>query len=301
MRKEKIEKIALAVVLALGLVYAYLNYLFLPKWALLQKQREQLRSREAYYQQLLSYQSNKEGLTKTIASLDSQAKELTAQIPADLDKPQIMVDIYTIAKLHAVNPQTLKFEQIQKKGNNQELAMSLTCSGKIDDILSFIKDLETTPLDKFALQSINFNVQNASSTPSTPSAQSTPSIQSTQSTQSTQNSLKTPDAESAAKNTAAGNSNSFKVMDATKVNSPATGQTGTVSGATQNQITGTRISPANPQTVQNQQADLPAQLSVELKMTAYANPIGTSDSSNKKPDFMFSQFGFDSIDKMFNP
>ncbi|MFZ3102799.1 MAG: hypothetical protein WA113_11490 [Desulfitobacteriaceae bacterium] len=43
------------------------------------------------------------------------------------------------------------------------------------------------------------------------------------------------------------------------------------------------------------------QLSVELKFVAYSSPIGTADGTDKKLWFMFSQFGSDSISKMFAP
>lgn len=246
MKKEKKQKIALAIILGLTLVYAYINYLFLPKWTLLQKQREQLQNSLNSYQQLLSFQSNQVGLAKTSASLEGEAKELTALIPSQLDKPDIMVDIYTIAKLHAVEPQTLKFEPIQNKGDHQELAMNLSCSGQTEDILSLIYNIEHTPLHKFALQSTNLTVSKSAS-----------GVDKTN-------------------------------IDITETN-PVDGTSyAGILGAIDNNIS-TGLIIVKPQ------------LNVELKFVAYSSPIGTADGTNKKPSFMFSQFGSDSIARIFEP
>lgn len=159
------QKIALALIVGFSLVYVYANYLLLPKWILLQEQRKQLQNRQSYYQELLSYQSNQVELAKTCNDLEETARNLTALIPSQFDKPQIMVDIYTLAKLHAVTPQTLKFETIQNKEDKLALVMNLNCSGQAKDIISLIDDLEHTPLHKFVLQSINLSSAKSAKTP----------------------------------------------------------------------------------------------------------------------------------------
>lgn len=245
-KKEKKQKIALAIILALTLIYAYINYLFIPKLALLQEQRKQLQNRQAAYQQLFSFQSNQAGLAKTSESLEGEAKNLTALIPSQLDKPEIMVDIYTIAKLHAVEPQTLKFEPIQNKGDHQELTMNLSCFGQTEDILSLIDNFEHTPLHKFALLSTNLTTAKAASR-----------------------------------------------TDKTNIDIT---DTNPVDGTSAAGILGTIDKNTSPELI-----IVKPQLSVELKFVAYSSPIGTADGTNKKPAFMFSQFGADSIARMFEP
>ena len=266
------EKLALVLIIGIALIYAYINFLFLPKWTSIQQQREQLQKKQAYYQQMLSNQSDQTGLKKTIEGLEGQAKELTAQIPSQLDKPKIMVDIYTIAKLHSINPQTLKFEPIQKKGDHQELAMNLSCSGQIEDILSLIEELAHTPLQKFALQSINITRANASSgTDKTIIDTTLQTLLGGSKNLSTKTAI-----------TGEVNQSNILVPNPVDSSKPASLQ-----GASNNTSSGL--------------IDSKLQLSVELKFVAYSSPIGTADKTDKQPSFMFSQFGSDSIAKMFEP
>lgn len=243
MTKEKMQKITLVIILGLGLIYAYVSYLFLPKWTLIQNQRDQLEKKTASYQKLNTYQSNQEEIAKTIADLETEVKDLAAKIPAQLDKPQIMVDIYTMAKLHAVEPQTLKFEPIKTVGDHQELSMNLSYIGPAENIINLIDDLQHTSLHKFALHSVNLSVSKPDN----------------KKNEKTTNILLNPD----------------KVT------------TSDILGAIKN---------IDPVIIMDK-----TQLSADIKFVAYSSPIGNGDGTNKKPAFMFSKFGAESIARMFDP
>lgn len=276
MQKEKLQKIVLVIIVGITLIYAYINYLLLPKWTLIQKQKEQLLNRQVYYGQLLTQQSNQAVLAKTITSLEDEGKDLTAQIPTQLDKPQIMADIYTIAKLHAVDPQTLKFEPLQNKGDHQELAMNLSYSGQTEDILSLIDDLEHTPLHKFALQSINLTVSKP--------VNGTDKTNITLQDKLNVNKLVYGDISYKTSNNGGGDqSDIIKTDSANGMNTTA-------------EIPGLIYSNLSPELISST-----PKLDVELKFVAYSSPIGTEDSTNRKPWFMFFKFGADSITKMFAP
>lgn len=242
MTKETKQKIFLAATLGLGLIYAYANYLFSPKWASIQTQKVQLQKSMASHQMLLNYQANQEELAKTIASLEREAQDLSARIPSQLDKPQIMVDIYTIAKLHEVDPQTLKFEPIQTIDDRQELTMSLTYTGQPENILNFIDDLEHTSLHKIALKSINL---------------------------------------SRAKSDNSANQKPTSIV--VEPNNKTILDLGVIDNISPLVILGK------------------PQLNADIKFVAYSSSIGKADGTNKKPAFMFSNFGAESIAKMFEP
>lgn len=243
MTKEKKQKITLVIILGLGIIYAYANYLFIPKWAMIQTQRDQILKKTGSYEKLLVYQSNQEELAKTIAVLESEAKALSAKIPSQLDKPQIMVDIYTMAKLHAVDPQTLKFEPIQTVGDHQELAMNLSYSGQVENIINLIDDLQNTSLHKFALRSVNLTVTKPNS------------------------------------------QKDEKAIN--KQSNPEGISTSDILNAINN---------IDPGIIKDKYL-----LNANLKFVAYSSPLGNADGTNKKPAFMFSDFGTDSIAKMFEP
>lgn len=159
MKKEKFEKILLLVMLASGLVYLYTTYYFLPQLDVLKTEFKQLAEQKAYYQQLEYDKANLPDLRQKIQTLESQRQEIGALVPTQLDKPQIMVDLYTDAKMRSVTPQSLSFEQIQNKGNHQELGLSLIGLGKPEDILGLIKDIQYTSKQKFAVQSVKLTTQ----------------------------------------------------------------------------------------------------------------------------------------------
>lgn len=158
MKKEKIEKIALILILIIGLGYAYAKFLFLPEWTVIQSSTSQLYAQKNHYQELLNYQGNQSRLQQDIKTLETKVLQLNSQLPNRLDKPQLMVGLYTLAKQHSVIPQTIAFEQTQTKGAYQEMGMSFSCLGKTADILALIQDLQFGGSQRLAIKSINLSV-----------------------------------------------------------------------------------------------------------------------------------------------
>ena len=159
LKKEKLEKIGLILLLSLGLAYAYVTLLFLPQWTVIQSSTKQLQTQDNLYQELISYQGNPSRLQQEIKTLENQVQKLSAELPNRVDKPQLMVGLYTLAKKHSVNPQSIAFEQPQTKGDYQEIGISFSCLGKVDDILATIKDLQFGGTQRLAIGSIALSTQ----------------------------------------------------------------------------------------------------------------------------------------------
>lgn len=159
MKKEKIEKIALSLILILGFGYAYTEFLLLPQWIVLQTSTSQLDIKKNDYQELLTYQGDQSGLQQKIITLETKVAELGTQVPDQLDKPQLMVGLYTLAKQHGVSPQSIAFEQAQTIGNYQELGMVFNSLGKPADTLAMIHDLQFGGSQRLVIKSINLTIQ----------------------------------------------------------------------------------------------------------------------------------------------
>lgn len=155
MKKEKFQIILLVFIILFGSSYAYIKFLFQPQWTVIQDATNQLDSQKKQYQELLTYQKNQEGLEQEIKSLEAKVLELNALLPNQLDKPQLMVGLYTLAKQHAVIPQSVAFEQAQTKGTYQEIGMSFSCVGKTADLLAMIHDLQFGESQQLAIKSIS--------------------------------------------------------------------------------------------------------------------------------------------------
>lgn len=141
-----------------GLVYAYMTFLFLPEWTVIQSTTSQFNAQKNRYQELLTYQKNQSGIQQEIKTLETKVLQLNIQLPNKLDKPQLMVGLYSLAKQHSVYPQTIAFEQAQTKGSYQEMGMSFSSLGKPADILAMVHDLQFGGNQRLAIKSVNLSV-----------------------------------------------------------------------------------------------------------------------------------------------
>jgi Tfp pilus assembly protein PilO len=155
MKKERLQVIILIVIIMFGISYAYFKFLFLPQWAIIQGDTDRLKSLQKQYQELLNYQQNMTSLKLETKTFQDKVIELKAQLPSQIDKPQIMVGLYTLAKEHAVVPQAIAFEQAQSKGSYQEIGISFSCSGKPSDLLATIHDLQFGRGQRVAVKSLS--------------------------------------------------------------------------------------------------------------------------------------------------
>ncbi|MGC7873706.1 type 4a pilus biogenesis protein PilO [Desulfosporosinus sp. SYSU MS00001] len=155
MKKEKLQRIILAAIIMFGICYAYSKFLLLPHWEVIQNNNQRLKSLQNQYQELLNYQKDRTSLQKDIIMLENRVLQLKKQLPSRLDKPELMVELYTLAKQHGVNPQSISFDQSQNKGLYQEMGISLSCLGKTTDLLSFIHDLQFGRGQRMGIKSIN--------------------------------------------------------------------------------------------------------------------------------------------------
>lgn len=158
LKKEKLEKIILILFVVFGLGYAYMTFLLLPQMAVIRSSSNQLHIEKDRYRELLTYQENQSGLEQEINSLKTKVNQLNSQLPNQLDKPQLMVGLYTLAKQHSVIPQTISFEQAQDKGTYQDLEVNFRLLGKTADILTLIQDLQFGGSQRLAINSINLSV-----------------------------------------------------------------------------------------------------------------------------------------------
>lgn len=158
LKKEKLEIMIFVLVVMLGLGYAYASLLFLPEWTVIQRSMTKLYVQQNHYQELLAYQGKQSVLQQDIQTLETKVKQLNAQVPNRLDEPQLLYELYTIAKQHSVSPQSITFEQLQTKSNYQALGMNFNGIGKTADILALIHDLQFGGGQRLAIQSINLTV-----------------------------------------------------------------------------------------------------------------------------------------------
>lgn len=160
MKKEALEKVLLMVLLFGVLVYSYNTFLLRPELSTLEKLNTELQAKQSRYEQLLVYQEDKIGFEEEIKRLEAENTTLDAQIPSSLDKPQMMMYIYSVAKSTQVEPVSLNFEQSKNSEEVQSMVLSFSCLGKINDVLVFMKKIQFEGTQKMGIQSVNLVNQN---------------------------------------------------------------------------------------------------------------------------------------------
>lgn len=159
MTKDKIEKAALLLLILAGMVYFYAMMIFWPKWSLVQQENAQLQEREQYYNKLLSYGAEPDQLDKKIANLEGQVRQLDLAAPEYLNKAQIMVSLYDLAKQYKVNPLNISFASAQAKGPAATVGITFVCSGTASDVLALTKTIEEDKKLPLALNGMNLTVE----------------------------------------------------------------------------------------------------------------------------------------------
>jgi len=152
--KQQVEKAGLAVLLAAAALYIYANWLWQPQVARVYEQAQELRRQQEHLRLLNSYAANAGLLAQETSQAEAALAKLQKQVPATLNKGNLLVNIYTLAKRHGVQAQNLTFEELQQKGNVREMGMALVLTGAAEDVLATIKDLQYGDTLHLAVQSV---------------------------------------------------------------------------------------------------------------------------------------------------
>jgi len=99
---------------------------------------------------------------ENVAALRQDVMELTVaetnlkdRIPAELDYPNIMMTVYTMAKNNGLNPKNISYESIAQQGQTVTLGLSFTCTGSRDNIYTLAEQFLKGDEYLFVLDSIS--------------------------------------------------------------------------------------------------------------------------------------------------
>lgn len=287
MKKQKMQIIILIALIFIGLTYAYYIYLFQPKWQSIQQEKDKLSKLETQYQQLAAYQNNKTGLQKDIESSKEKTDEQGQNIISHIDKPQLLVDLFSLAKNCNVTPISLGLGDVNKKDNTESITIDLKVSGDTDNILTLITALQTTSLENLAIQSINL----------VPKAQT---VQNT--TDNILNML------NMANKTTVPSRGNYQIADATPLPSKSNGAQAAAAEGQNSTNTGVKGSGSSSGTsgagysngFNGYSAIQGYVLETDIKLTAYASSLGALNPTDRTPLFMTPSFG-DTLNKLFQP
>ena len=157
MKKETRQLILLVILIAVGGFYAYYTYLFTPEWEKIQSLEGILQERQERHELLLSYVGKNSELDAQIRELDGVREELQAQIPQEIDKPNLVTDLYTVAKINQVQPRSVTFASSEKRDNYIVQSLTFSCLGPQESIIKMIDDLQMDEEQRFTLENMRFS------------------------------------------------------------------------------------------------------------------------------------------------
>jgi type IV pilus assembly protein PilO len=162
MKKQTFQLVLLILLISSGLIYAYYTYLLTPEWRNIQNTQGQIREKQSRYELLASYQNSPFNLQEELRKLENEKAKLSAQIPAELDKPELVVSLYDLAKANAVQPESVTFDSPQTKDGLLTQPLTFICHGGTDNVLAAITKLQLDPKHKLTLQSVTLTSKEGS-------------------------------------------------------------------------------------------------------------------------------------------
>ncbi|NLI91836.1 MAG: type 4a pilus biogenesis protein PilO [Peptococcaceae bacterium] len=164
MNKQKNQILFLAAVIVLGILYAYVQYLFIPEWGVLKQKTAQVSERQAYLTRMENSYKDFSALKQQSSSLKAQVSVLDKKVPKKLDKPDIMLTIYNLAKNNGLSPKSLTYEPIKDEGQYLTMGMNFSCTGPAENIYTLVDQFLKGNKYIFALDSISFTSNKDGST-----------------------------------------------------------------------------------------------------------------------------------------
>lgn len=157
MNKQKQQVLVLAAIVLAGGLYAYFQFLLYPEWVGLKAESAQLAARQAYLERLENSNKDYAALKQQASALKTQLAALDKKTPKKMDKPDIMLTIYNMAKRNGVSPQSLAYEDIKDEGSSYSMGMNFSCTGPAENIYALIDQFQKGDKYILALDSISLN------------------------------------------------------------------------------------------------------------------------------------------------
>lgn len=164
MNKQKNQILILAGVVIVGFLYAYIQYFFIPQWSVLKGKNAEVSERREYLTQLEESYKVYPSLKEEVQSLKSEVSTLEKKVPVKLDKPDIMLTVYNLAKNNGISPKSLSYEPIKDEGNYLTMGMSFYCTGPAENIYTLVEKFLSGNKYIFALDSISLGQDESGST-----------------------------------------------------------------------------------------------------------------------------------------
>lgn len=161
MNKQRNQIVFFGLIIAIGLLYIYVQYLFLPQLAVLKEMTAFVASRQDFLAEVEESSKNLPALKEQVSDLESEAGVLNKKVPKDADMPDMTLTIYNLAKNTGLTPVNLNFDSIKDHGGYLTIGMTFSCTGEANNIYSLVEKFLKGNKYIFALESISVIPQNS--------------------------------------------------------------------------------------------------------------------------------------------
>ncbi|NLM21167.1 MAG: type 4a pilus biogenesis protein PilO [Peptococcaceae bacterium] len=159
-REKPYKQIAiLTIIIAVTLITLYVVYLFIPQLSVIQAKTQLVKEKTDYLAKMERGYRNYSQLEEQAADLSTQISVLENEILKGMDKPEIVLAVYSTAKQSGVQPVSLSFETLEDQGTYVVLPLDFSCEGPYDKVMAFIQELQQGAQYFFTLDSMNYKQQ----------------------------------------------------------------------------------------------------------------------------------------------
>ena len=157
MEKQKKQLLMLIAVVSFGFMYAYIQFLLTPQWGVIKGLATELSVSQAHLERLEESDNNLSTLKQNVVELTMVESDLKERIPTGLDKPDIMMTIYSMAKENDLSSRNLSFEGIREENQTFTMGMAFSCTGSRDNINTLVEQFHLGSKYIFVLESISYS------------------------------------------------------------------------------------------------------------------------------------------------
>lgn len=141
----------------IGLSYAFVQYLYLPKWGDTIKNISKLEKNSTTLNQAKAQAANFGKLKEETVALSTQTANLEKSFTQSLNKQELTVLLYNETEKYSLTLKKLGFAPINKEGPLSTMTIELVCEGTENNLLTFLEKLNSDSRYKFTVDSSNFS------------------------------------------------------------------------------------------------------------------------------------------------
>ncbi|MBO8137642.1 MAG: type 4a pilus biogenesis protein PilO [Desulfotomaculum sp.] len=142
------EKVLAALLLFTVIIILYYKFIFEPQWTKIHQLQQKLNNSQRQLEYRLAEEwDDIPKLQERAVEIKKEIDKINELVPNTVNEPQLLVDLYYMAKKNNLHSETIKFSPLKKvQGKDYSIfSVSMDVTGKNKDIYNYLKEVEEYP------------------------------------------------------------------------------------------------------------------------------------------------------------